>query len=147
MLDRGNVVPSGRAEMRRQQHVQTQFGIAGEPAFDDQDIAARIGGDAQPQRVALVRVHDLDRRYPRRQQVQRVVLVALDLRPEPARPGDDEAEIADLRDVDARPVDLVDDAEAGREPQPGGAQRGADHILGAARPGRRNPGSAGGVFG
>src|SRR5205807_1995852 len=77
---------------------------------------------------------------------QRVVLVALDLRPEPARPGDDEAEVADLRDVDPRVVDLVDDAEAEGEPQPRRTQRGADHILGTARPARRSPRGAGRVF-
>ena len=61
-------------------------------------------------------VHDLDRRHTGRQQPQRVVLVALDLGPEAVGAGDDEPEVADLRDIDPRVIDLVDDAEAEREP-------------------------------
>ena len=75
-----------------------------------------VGRDAQPQRIARVLVHDLDRRHAGRQQPQRVVLVALDLGPEPVRAGDDKPEVADLRDIDPRVIDLVDDAEAEREP-------------------------------
>src|SRR5205085_7976314 len=55
-------------------------------------------------------------------------------------------EIANLRGIDARVIDLVDDAETECEPQPCRPQRGADHILGAAGPAGRYPGRAGGVF-
>jgi len=41
---------------------------------------------------------------------------SLDLRPESFAIRNDAAEIADLRDVDPRVIDLVDDAEAEREP-------------------------------
>jgi hypothetical protein len=61
-------------------------------------------------------VHDFDRRNPGGQQPQRVVGMALDLGPETVRSGDDEAEIADLREVDPRIVDFIDDTEAEREP-------------------------------
>ena len=42
----------------------------------------------------------------------------LDLDPEPLAVGNDEAEVADLRNVDARVKHLVHDAAADREPQP-----------------------------
>ncbi len=110
--------------MRRDQHIEAEIavapGLAGrlQPALDDEHVAPRIGGDAQPQRIARVLVHDLDRRHARAPQPQRIVLVALDLGPETVGAGDDKPEIADLRNVDARVIDLVDDAEAEREPQP-----------------------------
>jgi hypothetical protein len=63
-----------------------------------------------------VLVHDFDRRDPGGQQPKRVIGVALDLGPKAVGSGDDETEIADLRDVDPRIVDFVDDTEAEREP-------------------------------
>src|SRR3954468_20450334 len=92
-------------------------------------------------------VHDLDRRHAGGQRPQRVVLVALDLGPEPVWSGDDKAEIADLRDIDPRIIDLVDDAKSEREPQPRRPERAADDILRAARPGRRNARRTGGMTG
>src|SRR5439155_7273502 len=145
-LDRGDVVVAGGAKMRREQYVEAEFAVAVEPAFDDQHVAPRVGGDAQLEGVAGVPMGDLYRRDARRQQAQRIILVALDLRPEPVGAGDDKAQVADLRGVDPRIIDLVDDAEPQGEPQPGRPQRGADHVLGTARPGWRDPGSAGGVF-
>ena len=68
---------------------------------------------------------------------------ALDLDPEALAIGNDEAEIADLRNVDARMVDLVNDPAADREPHARGTERTAHDLLGAARPGRRNAGRAG----
>ena len=61
----------------------------------------------------------------------------------PSPVGHDEAEIANLRNVDARVVHLVEDAAADREPEPRAARGAADHLLGAAAPGRRQAGAAG----
>ncbi len=69
----------------------------------------------------------------------------LDLDPEPLTVGDDEAKVADLRNVGSRKVDLVQDSMADREPHASGPERAADNVLGAARPGRRNAGIAEGV--
>ena len=143
---RRGVAVAGRAQMRRQQDVGTQPVVAIEPAFDRQHVAPRSRRDPQQQRIALVAMDDLDRRHPRRQQPQLVIVDALDLGPEAVAVADDKAEVANLRDVNPRVVDFVDDAEAEREPQPRGPERAADHVLGAARPGRRNSGSARGVL-
>jgi hypothetical protein len=131
--------------MRRNQHIEGKLAIALEPAFDQEEVAPRVGRDAQGQRIAVMPVHDLDRWSAGRQQLQRVIGVALDFRPEPIGAGDDKPEVADLRDVDPRVVHLVDDAEADRKPQPCWTERAADHVLGAARPRRRRAGCAGGV--
>ena len=118
-FDHSDIVVPGRAEMRRHENIEPEI-IAtrgrGEVARDDQHVAPRVGRDAQPQRIARVLVDDLDRRHTGRQQPQRIVLVALDLGPETVGAGDDEPEIADLREIDTRVIDLVDDAEADREP-------------------------------
>src|SRR5205085_8415466 len=76
------------------------------------------------------------------QQPQLIIVDTFDLGPKPLTIGDNEAEIADLRNVDPRVIDFVDDAKAEREPQPRRAQCAAHHVLGAACPSRRNPGSA-----
>jgi hypothetical protein len=55
---------------------------------------------------------------------------------------DDEPEIADLRDIDPRIVDLVENAEANGEPQPRRPERATHHVFGAARPSRRDAGGA-----
>jgi len=60
------------------------------------------------------------------------------------RPADDQAEIAGAGVVDARIVDLVEDAVADREPDAAGRrERGADAALGARGPARGNAGGAG----
>ena len=81
------------------------------------------------QGVPRVLVADLDGRNARRHQAQPIVRVALDLRPKPAGVGDDKPEIADLRDIDARIVDLVEDAEANGEPQPRRPERATPMSL------------------
>src|SRR3954447_19242068 len=128
--------------MRRQQDVKPQIAFAVEPALEQQDVAARVRGDAQAQRITRMFVQNLDGRHARGEQAQLVVGVALDLGPETFRASDDKAEVPDLRDVDARVVDLVDDAEAHCEPEPCRAQRAADDILRTARPARRDAGRA-----
>src|SRR5437764_8193185 len=133
--------------MRSQQDMETKFSGAVESTFEQQNIAARVRGDAEPQRITRMLVQDLDRRHSGRQQAKCVVGVALDLRPEAVRPGHDKAEGPDPRDVDAGIVNLVDDAEAHREPQPRRAKRAADKIFGANRPGGGNARLAGGMAG
>ncbi len=128
--------------MRRQQHIGSEVLIALEGHLDGEDVAVRIGRHPQRQLEALVPVGDLHRRHARRQQLEGIVLQPLDLDPEPFAVGDDEAEVANLRDVDPRVIDLVDDPEAQGEPHPGRADGAADHVLGAAGPGRRDPGMA-----
>src|SRR5581483_9524562 len=66
-----------------------------------------------------------------------------DFDPESRVIGNDEAEIADLRQIGAREVDLVDDAEAQREPQPRRPQRTAHDILRAAAPSGPKTGGTG----
>ncbi len=124
--------------MRRQQHVGLEVLVALQDHLDRQDVPVRIWRHPQGQPKSLVLVGDLHRGRPRRQQLEPIVLQPLDLDPEAFPVGDDEAEIADLRDVDPRVVDLVDDPEPDREPHPRGAYGAADHVLGAAGPGRRD---------
>src|SRR6266850_206677 len=144
--DGSAVAVAGSAEMRRKQEVRPQLRITIEPTLDREHIATDGRGDAQAQRIALVRVHDLDRRHSRRQQADPVIGDTLDLGPEAFAIRDDEAEIPDLRNVDPGIIDFVDDAETESEPQPRNAQRAPHHILGAAGPGRRNPGPARSMF-
>jgi hypothetical protein len=54
---------------------------------------------------------------------------ALQLHPEARTIPHEKSEIADLRNVDARVVDLVDDSAADREPQARGAERATDDLL------------------
>src|SRR3569623_200311 len=70
---------------------------------------------------------------------QLVMVQPLDLHPETRVVGDDDAEVAYLRDVHARIIHLVDDAVADGEPEPRGFQCAAHHLLVAAAPGRRPP--------
>jgi len=65
-----------------------------------------------------VLVDDFYRRYARRRERDPISAKALDLDPEPVAIRDDEAEVTDLRNVDARVVDLVQDAVADGEPHP-----------------------------
>ena len=68
-------------------------------------------------------------------EADRGLRIALHLAPEPGAVGHDEPEVPHLRRVHPRPVDLVEDAVADREPDPAGVVGGADGVLGAARPG------------
>jgi hypothetical protein len=144
--DSSTVAVAGGAEVRREQDIGTQFRVTVEPAFDRQHVAANGRGNAQAQGIALVLVHDLDGGDAGRQQPEPVIGDALDLGPETFAIGDDEPEIADLRNVDPRVIDLVDDAEPDREPQPRDAERAPHHVFGAAGPGRWDPRPSGSVF-
>src|SRR5204863_103080 len=110
-------------------------GIALELDRDDEHVTFRVGRDPEPQPIPGMDMGDLDGGDARRDEPQRIVGDPLDLDPEAAVVGDDEAEIADLRNIDARIIDFVDDAEAEREPQLRHADRAADHVFRAARPG------------
>src|SRR6202011_554082 len=106
-------------------------------------ITIGVGRDAQRQVEARMVVDDFYRRRPGRQQPDRVAAQPLDLDPKPGAVGDDEAEVAGLRAVYARIVDLIDDAEAEREPDPRPAEAAADEVLGTAGPGGVDAGLAG----
>ena len=139
--DTGDVVGTAATQVRREQYVGAQGSITAEVYLDHEHVAVLARDDAQAELEALVPVHDVHRWAAGRGEFHAVLPQALDLHPETGAVGDDEAEIADLRQVDSRVVDLVDDPAADREPQARGAQRAADDFLGAAAPGRRQSGS------
>ena len=131
----GIVVHAAVAEMRRQQRIEPRA-LAGEAEGDEHDVAQRIGREFQLQPVAFALVHDPGQRHVGRRDGDIVEAVALDLDPA-ERARDDEAEIPDLRCAGRRPVDLVDDAVAQRDPDAARAERRRHHVLGARRPGRQ----------
>jgi hypothetical protein len=57
------------------------------------------------------------------------------------------AQVADLPDVDPRVVDVGDDPLGEGLPKAGTAQGTTDQLLGSRRPGRRDAGASGGMFG
>src|ERR1700683_4142945 len=58
--------------------------------------------------------------------------------------GDEELEVADLRLIDPRKINLVEDAGRGREPKAARRRvRGADRVLGAVGPSWRGGGGGG----
>src|ERR1700730_2803933 len=87
-------------------------------------------------------MHDFDGRSARRQQPQGIIFQTLDLHPKAAAVRHDEAEITELRNVDARIIDLVDNAKPEREPQARWTETATDHVFGTAGPGRRDAGMA-----
>ncbi len=131
------VVRSGAAEVRREERVRAQRRIAAEPHLDEEHIAVLAGRDAQREIEARVVVHDAHPGCAGRGELELVLPQPFHLDPEPRAVANDEPEVADLRQVDARVVDLVDDAAADGEPQARGPERAADHLLGAAAPGGR----------
>ena len=94
--------------------------------LDDAEPAAGVGVDEPERRHAVLQRGDLE------------VAVALLLGEEAIAVGDDQAEVARARLIDARIVDLVQDAVAEREPDAADRrQRGADAALRAGGPARR----------
>src|SRR5262245_13985033 len=85
-------------------------------------------------------VQDMNSRDSRPWRGERVVGIAFHLVPETVLVSDDEAEVPDLRSVDARIVNLVHDAVADRKPQTRGTERRTDHVLGTTGPCRTNSG-------
>jgi hypothetical protein len=102
-------------------------------------LARGAGADLE----TVMPVTDFHQRNPRARRLQDMLVQAFDLHPEPCIVGDDEPEITDLRNVDTRIIDLVHDAAPDREPDTAGAWRATHHLLGAAAPGRREPGRPG----
>ena len=85
-----------------------------EARLDADDVGVVVGADPQRQLVARVAVHGGDGGHALGFVADLVAGVALDLAPEPGVVGHDEAQVADLRPVHVRPVDLVEDAVARR---------------------------------
>ena len=143
----GSVVGAGIDEMRRE---QAEHAVVGEFALQrlegdslQECLALRIGQDLllDPPLAVAGRVHDPEGGDAFLDHRDRMVAVALFLGEIAVRAGDDEAEIAGTGGVDARPVDLVQDAVAEREPDAaGGGAGGSDAGLGARRPARRQAG-------
>ena len=132
--ERGAIVVRLAAEPRREQRIGAQRQVAVETEVDQQHVAPRRRADAQGEDEARVAMLDLDRRHAWGRQAEAIVAEPPQLDPEAAVVGDDEAEVLDLRDIDARIIDLGDDAFGDGEPQPRRAQRRADHVLMRARP-------------
>ncbi len=136
------VVVAGAAEVGREQCVRAQVLVAVEAHLDQQHVALRIGRDPQPQIEARMLMDDFDRGNAGSRLHAAVTAQALHLHPEALAVGDDESEVADLRDVGARVIHLVQDAEARGEPEPRRAERAAHHVLRAAGPRGCNAGMA-----
>jgi hypothetical protein len=135
----GRVVAPGTSQMRGKQNVGVESCISLKAHLDQQYVAQRIGAYPQLQLEAGMAVGDRDCRHPGSGEMHPPGVETLDLHPEAPAVADDEAEVADLRDIDARIVHLVDDAVANGEPEPGWSKRTADEVLVAARPGGLDP--------
>ena len=149
----GPVVETAEAKVWCQQRIETQ-GMAGtagivrvtsvrEGRLDADDVRVVIGADPEFQLVAGMAMGRDDRRDARLHRPNVGDRVAFDLAPEPGAVRDDESEVADLRSVHPRPVDLVENAMSDREPHPAGVVRCADGVLRAARPRWGDTGTAG----
>ena len=133
--------------MRREQRVKFEVGIARQGRFDQQDVAHEVGRNPQAELEAWVPVQDFDGRDAGTGRRDAVIGIPLDLDPEAVAVSDNEAEIADLRHVDARVVHLVDDAVADGHPKPGWPEGRPNQVFGAARPRRTDAWAAGGHHG
>ena len=145
------VTPSADAQMRREQDVEVEFfeqlRVALEPRVDQQRRLMRIGDDFLEQMIAAVgRVaDDLHAESGVADVLGGGVEIAAFLVEESLAVGDEKLEVADLRLIDRRKINLVQDAGRGREPQPARRRiRRANCVLGAAGPSRRDAGGAGG---
>src|ERR1700692_2825973 len=87
-------------------------------------------------------MHDCDSWSAGRQKPQGIIFEPLDLHPKPAAICHDEAEITDLGNIDARVIDLINNAEPECEPQARRTETATDHVFGTAGPGRRDAGMA-----
>ena len=108
--------------------------------LDMDDVGVVVGADPERQGVPRMAVRRDDRGNAGLETAYLARGIPLHLAPEAGVVRDDEAEVADLRPVDARPVDLVEDAVADREPDAAGEVRRPDGVLLAARPGGRRSG-------
>ncbi len=149
VADPGGIVRARIDEVRREQREQAVVGDVADQRLEghllDQHLAARIGDDLLLDAPAPVlrRVEQVIGRHAVLEHADLVVGVALLLGEIAVRGGDEEAEVARAGGIDARIVDLVEDAVAEREPQPARRRAGgADAHLGARRPARRAAGPA-----
>ncbi|GAB4351276.1 MAG: hypothetical protein Kow0073_06330 [Immundisolibacter sp.] len=134
----GAVVVPGAAQMRRQQYRHAKGRVAAQGDLDQQHVTVAIGDDALGEREARMAMPHRHGRHARLGEFYPAVVDTLQLLPETRAVGDDETEVANLRQVDPRAVHLVDDALPDREPYPRVAEAGADRLLGAGAPvGRR----------
>src|SRR5205085_2169959 len=111
------VVGAGAAQVWREQRVGAQRRIAVEGDLDEQHIAVLARRHTQREIDALVLVHDVHRGHAGRGEPQLVLPQPLHLDPEARTVGDDETEVADLRQVNAQVIDYVYYAAADGEPQ------------------------------
>ena len=141
------VVAAGAAEMGCEQGIRAQACIACQRDFDQNHVPFRIRRDTQTEFETLMFVNDLDCRNSRGRHPGPVIVQALDFDPEAFPVRDDKSQVANLRNICARVVNLVQDAVAGGEPEPSGSQSAANHVFGAACPGWGNSGMAEGMHG
>jgi hypothetical protein len=126
--------------MRREERIEPDA-IANQAVRDEHHIAQGVGNDVQHQPVALALVRNVRQGEVRFRKRDAVAIDTLDLEPA-RRPGDDEAEVAHLRLSGFRPVDLVENPVAQRDPYPADPEPGRHNVLGAGGPGRSDAGSA-----
>ena len=139
--------------MRRQQREQPQTGqrafVAFEPRVNQQAGMVRIGDDLLDDPIAALFARaghakaqrDVGKLLDRGGQVPPLVVE------ERLAVGDQVLQVANLRPVDRRVIDLADDAGGQREPDAaGGRIGGADRLLVAARPARLDAGRSEGVL-
>src|SRR5882757_2383904 len=148
------VTPSADRKMRRQQNIQMQLlqqlGIAFEARIDQQGRLMRIGDDFLDQTIAAVgRVADDS--HPETALVQ-VLSGGIEIAPlfveEGLAVGYQKLQIAHLRLIDSGEINLVQNSR--RHGEPYSAHRrvgGANRVLGAAAPSRRNSRRAAGSGG
>ena len=130
-------------EVRREQgeHAQPCLGGIFEPNVQNDRIAARVRDHAidHPESPAAMRARQAESGNPVFDTFDDRLAVALDLGEESSPVGDDEPEVADASLVNTWIVDFIDDAVTDGEPDPAAlAERGADPVLGARGPPRRN---------
>src|SRR6185437_12204536 len=101
-------------------------------------VAANARCDAQRELEAWVAVHDGRCVGAVGRERNGVLLAALHLRPKAFAVRNQKAQVANLRGIDARVIDLVEDAAPDREPNARRAERAADHLLRTAAPGGGN---------
>ena len=103
--------------MRREQHIRTQTRFALKLDIDQQYVAVTVGRDAQIQCETFMLMNNLQCRNALCCPYQLVAVHALHFNPETLVVGNDETEIADLRNIDARIKHFIHDAAADGEPQ------------------------------
>ncbi len=131
---RCNIVEPRTTKMWRQQDIGLQRRIAFQYKIDKQYIATGIRYDPYRQGEAFVTVNDAWRRDTWLRQLQRVVFESFRFTPETRIVCNDESQVTNLRQVDAREIDLVDDTVANSKPEATGAERRTDYVFGARRP-------------